>query len=105
MADQETKKWHIPVLNQTNHESWFRRYTLEFKAKEVLYVVDHVMQEHCVVSKASPLSVNNVTQYMEVLDINDSSKKVVLNIEKKKAYLKDDATAITLIFRALSDDD
>lgn len=47
-----TKKWHIPVLEQSSYKDWFRSYKFELQAKEVYYMVEVEMQKHCAIANA-----------------------------------------------------
>ncbi len=52
-------------------------------------------------------TVGELADSLEELDISDArgkSNKIRLNIEKKAKYLKDEATALNLMFRLLSKD-
>lgn len=65
------------------------------------------MCEQTCVQYCKVATVGDLTDALEELDITDSkeSKTVCLNIEKKAKYRKDEATAIDLVFKSLSDDD
>ncbi|KAG9240605.1 hypothetical protein BJ878DRAFT_546079 [Calycina marina] len=98
----EKEGWNIPTLARNNHEAWFRRYKIKLKGKEIFYVCEQILVQYCKVA-----TVGELTDVLEKLDITEvkGSKRVRINIEKKAKYLKDDATALDLMFKSLSDDD
>ena len=72
---------------------------VKLRGKGVFYVVEKTLHEHAKVG-----TVGDLNNTLEELKITNSSKTTTLclNINKKVAYLKDKATAIRLIFKALS---
>ena len=97
--DKEYEK--IPTLTRENHETWFRRYKIKLKGKDVFYVCEKPLLEHCKVA-----TVGEITAALEELDITDAANaRVRINIEKKAKYLKDEASALDIMFRSLSEDD
>lgn len=104
MAEEKNESWQIPILTRENHETWFRRYKVKLNGKSVFYVVGKSMQDHCKVA-----TVGEITNAFEELDITETDKitvtKVRINIDRKAQYLKDEAIALELMFRALSFDD
>jgi Reverse transcriptase (RNA-dependent DNA polymerase)/gag-polypeptide of LTR copia-type len=101
MASKE-ESWQIPILTRENYETWFRRYMVELRGKGVYYVIEKKLHEHAEVA-----TVGDLTDALEEFEIADSGTATSLriNIDKKAAYLKDEATAIRLMFKALSIDD
>lgn len=100
---EEKEGWKIPALTRENHESWFRRYQIKLTGKDVYYVCEQTYVDYCKVA-----TVGELTDSFEELDISDARDKsntVRLNIEKKAKYLKDEATALDLMFRSLNEDD
>jgi hypothetical protein len=64
-------------------------------------VCERSLQEHCRIATAEDLS-----DAVKELDITDNKTvKVRINVDKRDKYLEDEATAIDLLFRSLSDDD
>ena len=65
-------------------------------------MIEKTLQEHTKVA-----TVEDVANALEEFNITDSSRIITLclNINKKAAYLKDEATAIRLMFKALSIND
>jgi hypothetical protein len=100
---EEKEGWKIPALTRDNHESWFRRYKIKLTGKDIYYVCEKTYIEYCKVA-----TVGEITDLLEELDISDAqnnNKTIRLNIERKAKYLKDEATALDLMFRSLSEDD
>jgi hypothetical protein len=98
---EEKEKWAIPKLTTENHDSWFRRNKVKLKGKRVFYVCERSLEEHCRIATAEDLS-----DAVKGLDITDNKTvKVRINVDKRDKYLEDEATAIDLLFRSLSDDD
>ncbi|KAI1516726.1 Retrotran-gag-2 domain containing protein [Pyrenophora tritici-repentis] len=98
----EKEEWKIPQLTAENHDTWFRRNKVKLKGKKVFYVCEKNLVQHCQIATASRL-----TEAMEELEIAETDKhtKIRVNIEKRDKYLEDEATAIDLLFRSLSEDD
>ena len=99
---EDEEKWKIPQLTAENHDTWFRRNKVKLKGKRVFYVCEKTLVQHCQIAQ-----VGKLTEAMEELDITevDTKTKIRLNIDKKEKYLEDEATAIDLLFRSLSDED
>jgi hypothetical protein len=98
---EEREEWKIPKLTTENHDAWFRRNKIKLKGKRVFYVCEKNLEEHCQIATAGDLS-----DAVKALDITDNKTvKVCINVEKRDKYLEDEATAIDLLFRSLSDDD
>ena len=58
------------------------------------------LEEYCQIATAGDLS-----DAVKALDITDNKTvKVHINVDKRDKYLEDEATAINLLFRSLSDD-
>ncbi|KAI1559706.1 UBN2 multi-domain protein [Pyrenophora tritici-repentis] len=79
----EKEEWKIPQLTAENHDTWFRRNKVKLKGKKVFYVCEKNLVQHCQIAIAGEL-----TEAME-----------------EDKYLEDEATAIDLLFRSLSEDD
>jgi hypothetical protein len=63
-------------------------------------VCEKNLEEHCQIATAGDLS-----DAVKELDITDNKTvKVRINVDKRDKYLEDEATAIDLLFRSLSDD-
>jgi hypothetical protein len=99
MAD-EKEEWKIPKLTAENHDAWFRRNKVKLKGKRVFYVCEKSLAECCRIATA-----NELPDAMREMDITDKTAKAYINIDKRDKYLEDEATAIDLLFRSLSDDD
>jgi hypothetical protein len=98
---EEREEWKIPKLTTENHDAWFRRNKIKLKGKRVFYVCEKNLEEHCQIATARDLS-----DAVKALDITDNKTvKVRINVNKRDKYLEDEATAIDLLFRSLSDDD
>ena len=87
----EENSWGISVLDGKNHDSWFSHFQLKLRGKEVYYVVTQTLINACRVV-SSP-------------DNAENFHDPILNIDKKEKYLRDEGTAIDLMFRSLSLDD
>ncbi|KAF7569560.1 UBN2 multi-domain protein [Pyrenophora tritici-repentis] len=98
----EKEEWKIPQLTAENHDTWFRRNKVKLKGKKVFYVCEKNLVQHCQIAIAGEL-----TEAMEELEIAEADKhtKIRVNIEKRDKYLEDEATAIDLLFRSLTEDD
>ena len=97
---EEKEKWEIPKLTAENHDAWFRRNKVKLRGKRVFYVCERSLEEHCQIATAGELS-----ESLKGLDITDNKTvKVHINVDKRDKYLEDEATAINLLFRSLSDD-
>ena len=71
---------------------------VKLRGKGVFYVVKETLYKH-----AKILTVRDLNDALKELNITNSSKTTFyLNINKKATYLKDKATAIRLMFKALS---
>ena len=98
---EEKEKWEIPKLTAENHDGWFRRNKVKLRGKRVFYVCERSMEEHCQIA-----TVKDLLDAVKELDITDNKTvKVRINVYKRDKYLEDEATAIDLLFRSLSDDD
>lgn len=98
---EEKGEWKIPKLTAENHDAWFRRNKVKLKGKRVFYVCERSLIDHCQVA-----SIAELPDAVKELDITDNKTvKVRINVDKKDKYLEDEATAIDLLFRSLSDDD
>ncbi|KAI0993630.1 hypothetical protein K3495_g14554, partial [Podosphaera aphanis] len=101
MTDENSNNWSIPILNSENHDSWFRRYRVMLPGKGVFYVVEQTMKNVCM----------NVTESTNHPKASERAGEDIYSIrasfdeEKQKKYLRDEATAIDLMFRSLSSDD
>jgi hypothetical protein len=101
MMAEEKENWEIPKLTAENHDSWFRRNKVKLRGKRVFYVCERSLEEHCRIATAEDLS-----DAVKELGITDNKTvKVRINVDKRDKYLEDEATAIDLLFRSLSDDD
>lgn len=98
----EDEKWKIPQLTAENHDTWFRRNKVKLKGKRVFYVCEKSLEKHCQIAQ-----VGELTDAMEELSVGEVDKgvKIRVNVEKKEKYLEDEATAIDILFRSLSDED
>ena len=98
----EGEKWRIPQLTSENHDTWFRRNKVKLKGKGVFYVCEKTLVQHCQIAQ-----VGELTEAMEELNItgNITGIKIRVNIDKKKKYLEDEATAFDILFKSLSDED
>ncbi|KAI1509883.1 Retrotran-gag-2 domain containing protein [Pyrenophora tritici-repentis] len=83
------EEWKIPKLTAENHDAWFRRNKVKLKGKRVFYVCEKSLEKHCQLPTPGDLS----------------TVKVCINVDMRNKYLEDEATAIDLLFRSLSDDD
>jgi hypothetical protein len=99
---QEKDEWKIPKLTTENHNAWFCRNKVKLIGKRVFYVCERDLVQHC-----QTVTVGGLTEAMEELDITEAGKhtKIRVNIEKRDKYLEDEATAIDLLFRSLSEED
>ena len=99
---EDRKEWKIPKLTAENHDAWFRRNKVVLKGKRVFYVCEKGVVEHCQIKTPEGL-----VESFEELEVSGAEKptKVRLNIDKRNKYLEDEATAIELLFRSLSDED
>lgn len=100
----------IPILNQENHEKWFRQMRIQLRGKDYFYTIESTLMQHAAIATPDGKSgyTSQNTAPMEIDDavltqINDV--KVYLNIDKKAKYQKDEASALAYICRSLSDDD
>ncbi|KAI1678126.1 Retrotran-gag-2 domain containing protein [Pyrenophora tritici-repentis] len=95
------EEWKIPKLTAENHDAWFRRNKVKLKGKRVFYVCEKSLEKHCQLPTPGDLS-----DAVKELDITDNKTiKVCINVDMRNKYLEDEATAIDLLFRSLSDDD
>ena len=99
---EEGKEWKIPKLTAENHDAWFRRNKVVLKGKRVFYVCEKGVVEHCQITTPGGL-----VESFEELEVSSAERptEVHLNIDKRNKYLEDEATAIELLFRPLSDED
>jgi hypothetical protein len=98
---EEKEKWEIPKLTAENHDGWFRRNKVKLRGKRVFYVCERSLEEHCRIA-----TVEDLSDAVKELDITDNKTvKARINVDKRDKYLEDEATAIDLLFRALSDND
>ncbi|KAI1663808.1 Short chain type dehydrogenase [Pyrenophora tritici-repentis] len=94
------EEWKIPKLTAENHDAWFRRNKVKLKGKRVFYVCEKSLEKHCQLPTPGDLS-----DAVKELDITDNKTiKVCINVDMRNKYLEDEATAIDLLFRSLSDD-
>ncbi|KAI0996606.1 hypothetical protein K3495_g11578 [Podosphaera aphanis] len=98
-------KLDIPVLSQETHERWFRNISVLLRANGVLYVTTQSLQQFAALKKPDKIDVGEITDGVADFDINDSSNKSLLNLELKATWLKDDATALSIMMQRLNEDD
>jgi hypothetical protein len=100
----ENEGTNIPILNKKNHESWFRQQRIRLRGKQVFYTCEQRVEEYARVA-----TMGDIAQGLEELDIADATsrqtQKIRVNVDKRNKYEADQATALSLLFQALTEDD
>lgn len=95
---------HILSLTQENHERWIYQIRIQFQGKGWFYTYKKTLYEYTRIAVA-----NDLIQDFEELHISSgngsATTKIRLNIDKKATFLKNNASALSYIYRSLSNDD
>lgn len=107
MADFEKESvLDIPILSQESHERWFRKMKIRLRARGVIYVIEQSLEDFAPISDPMGENVDEITTKVGDLKIDGQSRTPIrLNIDKKRQYLKDDATAVSILMTRLNEDD
>ncbi|KHJ30094.1 hypothetical protein EV44_g3126 [Erysiphe necator] len=109
--------WEIEKLTKENHEKWFRLMKAKFQSKGVSYILEFSLEDHARIAEPHSPNANSDEELEKVRDSIDkinlnkskggssSHKKQVLNIEKKKEYMRDEGTLKFILLQGLDDDD
>lgn len=113
---EQRNSWVIEKLTRTNREIWFRLMKARFQSKGVSYILQSILEEYAKVTE--PLNITDrsneevevITDSIKNINLNASNtspnnRRIILNIEKKQEYLKDEGTMKYLLLQGLDDDD
>ena len=87
---------HIDMLCAENQEAWFRKNKIKISGKGAFYTCEQTLQTYTAVA--------GITIGQTEITVN-KGVPIILNIEKKKEFLKDQAIALVIIFKSLNKDD
>jgi hypothetical protein len=104
MATEKEGRYNIPILTRDNHDSWFRQQRMKLRGKHVFYTCEQRVGQYAKVA-----SVGDIAQGLEELEITDATTKqtssIRINVDKRKKFEEDEDTALSLLFRSLTEDD
>ncbi|KAF5207339.1 hypothetical protein FRX31_003074, partial [Thalictrum thalictroides] len=79
---------------------------IRLRARGVIYVIEQSLEDFAPISDPMGENVDEITTKVGDLKIDGQSRTPIrLNIDKKRQYLKDDATAVSILMTRLNEDD